>query len=186
MPLIFFGPDVPSALNMSTVRSVDVAPTVLELLGARPSRARFDGCSLATTILAGAPVAARPAFAQAYAAEQGAYLAFMRRLALTGRKTGSLAHRLLSEVVYEGDWRLERKHTEYVALGDGWRLVEPPRQLRLQRFDGCAWLDAHDAVRLADLDAQLDAYNARRRARSRVAPMTAEVRAQLAAMGYRV
>jgi arylsulfatase A-like enzyme len=56
VPLVLSGPGVPTGLEVpSTVRLVDLAPTLLELLGASNSRARFDGHSLVPLLEGHAP-----------------------------------------------------------------------------------------------------------------------------------
>lgn len=47
VPLIFFGPGLPKQkIIKNQVRSIDIIPTILSILGIKTSQGRFDGCSL--------------------------------------------------------------------------------------------------------------------------------------------
>src|SRR6185436_20312033 len=137
VPLIFQGPGILPGLHTNRVRSVDLAPTLLELMDdpAR-GRMRLDGVSLVPTLTAGSPYPERTAFAQVHTAETREYLAFMKRTLLSGRKSGSLPHVLHKEVGYDGRFKLTRQTFEQVESGAGWERRACPPRLKLERIDG--------------------------------------------------
>jgi arylsulfatase A-like enzyme len=62
VPLVLHGPGIPAGLEVpGTVRLVDLAPTLLVLLGATDAQARFDGHSLVPLLEGRTPRAHAPA-----------------------------------------------------------------------------------------------------------------------------
>jgi choline-sulfatase len=188
VPLIFYGADYVAGVHRDRVRTVDVTPTILDALD-DPSlgRRRLDGSSLLSTISAGERYPLRPAFAQSYIAENGAYLAYMKRLLLSGQKTGSLEHVLYKECVYDETAKLTRRFYDYVEDERGWRLQPSPVEVRLENLrPDTTWAPSTDretARRLAEL---LDAYNRTGRATAPTLDVPEAMREQLQSMGYSV
>jgi choline-sulfatase len=186
VPLIFCGPSVRTGMYHDRIRSVDFAPTLLDLLGfPREKRAIFDGVSLSATVTSAAPYSARRAFAQTYTAQIGKYVRFQKRLLSTGRKTGHLPHVLSKEVIYEGGFRLVREHQRYLDYGETTTAVnDAPRLERLAKNH--TWHPMSNIDIEQDMLEKLTAYNSLRHGRTDRLDMPEGVRRQLVAMGYRV
>ena len=60
IPMMFAGPDIAAGLKIETARAVDVAPTILALLGCEAPGGLFDGVSLLPMLTAAAPPGALP------------------------------------------------------------------------------------------------------------------------------
>lgn len=187
VPVLLFGPGVRAGLHPGRIRSVDVAPTVLEVIGDRGrGRLRLDGVTLAGTVWRGEPYDVRTAFSQAYVPATGDYLDQVR---LAGGGSGRRGrHLLYKEAVYEGRHRLTRRHADYRQTAGTWALERRSAPaVALETVD--AQLTPHavdDSPVAARLGALLDSYN-----RSggdgrgeRGAPD--DIRRQLQAMGYRI
>lgn len=178
VPLILHGPDIRPGLHRALMRTVDLAPTLCELLGfGGLFAAAMDGVSLAGPLLGGGPYAERPAFAQAYVADTSAFVGYQERLLRQGRKTGALPHVLTREVVIDGGHRLEQ-----------W--LDPagiPTRVRLEQRDSAGgWRACERADAGRSLGEMLAAYNRTRRGGRALSGVPAEVGVQLAAMGYHV
>ncbi|WP_159107335.1 sulfatase-like hydrolase/transferase [Azospirillum sp. B506] len=178
VPLILHGPDIARGHAARLVRTIDLAPTLAELLGfGGPFPAGMDGVSLAPTLLDRAPYAERPAFAQAYVADTAAYVSYQDRMLRRDRKSGSLPHTLTREVVIDGGCRLERWYDS----------VGAPYTKRLERYARDGAHSPCDAPEVAEsLGEMLNAYNRMRRNGQAMSGVPAEVGARLAAMGYHV
>jgi choline-sulfatase len=188
VPLLFYGADCRPAVHSDRVRTVDLTPTVLDFLGdATLGRRRLDGSSLRATVTDGEPYPLRPAFAQSYIAENGAYLAYMKRLLLSGRKTGSLDHVLYKECVYDGTAKLTRRFYDYVENESGWVLEPSPVDARLEELQPDAtWAPSEDPLTARRLEELLDSYNRTRRGVAPAVEVPDDIREQLQSMGYAV
>jgi hypothetical protein len=191
VPLVFYGPEVPPSFHRDRIRSVDLAPTLLELMG-DPARGRLqlDGSSLAEVVRGRAGYPVRAAFAQAYASDDRKYLAFVKRTLLSGRKTGSLPHVLHKEVVYDGAFKLLRQEYEYVESEQGFALRRCPPRLVLEEVDAAlCWHPRHDAKVRRALARRLDEYHrlvvADDGGDGRVV-VTEDIQRQLRDLGYRI
>lgn len=160
VPLLFLGDDIRPGLYSDRVRTVDVFPTINELIGDRSARRlKVDGASLAATVRDQAPYRSGPAYAQAYVADTARFVRFQQRLLADGRKRGSLPHLLYKETVWDGDYKLTRSLADFSQYLRGLAPIDPV--VDLERFDAGsvprAVDDPHQSVRLATL---LDDYNA--------------------------
>jgi hypothetical protein len=167
VPLIFFGDGVVPARHDGRVRTVDIAPTLLEALGDSSAfRRRLDGVSLGEAVWGDRAYADRAAFAQAYIPETARFVRYQQRLLSTGHK-GRLEHFLFQEAAYDtadAAWKLTRQNYRYgPALAFGG--IEPSEpQRKLERIDGHLELaPASDPVMEARLAGMLDEYNRLRR-----------------------
>jgi choline-sulfatase len=188
VPLICVGPEVKPGCHDVRVRTIDIAPTLADLLGwEKGRRMSVDGVSLVDTVRMGKAYPGRVAFAQAHTSDTSSFVSFQERAIARGRKTGSLRHVLYEETVYSDDFKLARKNYAYVEHGgiSALRRCAPRRKLeRLtaeRRWQGFESLDVE-----TELSALLDSYNASRgRTRARI-DVSEEVREHLRMMGYRV
>lgn len=188
VPLVFYGPDVPVGLHLDRVRAVDLAPTLLGLLGGRRVVTRtLDGASLAGTIWHGEAYPLRPAYAQVYSPATTDYRGFIRDFAANGRAEG---HRYLleKEVVYDGRYRLIREHYERPPLGTAQAVALVPPRVALAHLDARhEWVAADERPVAGHLGQKLDEYTALSRARpARTTDIPDAVRNQLYALGYTV
>jgi choline-sulfatase len=160
VPVAFFGADVRAGCHPVRTSCVDIAPTVLALMGDRGAhRLRMDGRSLAVAVCGGAgPPPPRTHYVQDYVADTDAYVQFQRRYFGTGRKTGHLQHCLFKEAIYEGDLRLTRQH--YVRNVDTGALERAAPVVRLERvlLDGEP-IPLDDTPARERLERRLDDYN---------------------------
>ena len=188
VPLIFYGTDVRSRLHARRVRTVDVAPTLLEALGDRGAASlRMDGESLAGAVWGEDEPRVRSAFAQVYAADARDYLAYQKRLLGAGRKTGSLRHVLFKEAIYEEGFKLTRQGYHYSEGGGIWGLEPcPPRTTLESLGDDGRPRPARDREIEARLSERLDAYNRLRARAGAELTVPDEIRRQLRDMGYRI
>jgi choline-sulfatase len=181
VPLILHGADIPARQMTHRIRSIDLAPTVLQLMGrGATALARMDGVPLD-----GRERHEDRAYAQSFIADSARFVAHVERTLRTGRKTGSLPHRLYKEAVYQGGHKLTVRHCRYERLPDGWRLHPAPRQARLERYDPVttAMHAASDPALAQELLRELEAYNATRRPGA-PSPPDSTVRDRLRALGY--
>jgi len=188
VPVIFYGTDIPPSHHHARIRSVDVAPTVVDLLGLPASQRRdMDGVSLADTILHGAAYPERSAFAQAYTNDTREFVDFQKRLLASGRKTGALRHVLYKEAFYEGDFKVTRQSYHYAEHGGISQLRPCPQRITLERRDASArWHAGADAATQTRMLAELDAYNLTRKGGAADREVPDHIRQQLINMGYRV
>ncbi len=188
VPLVFYGTGIKPGIYNQRIRSVDVVPTLLDLLKGKGIRSpKLDGSSLAETLTNGAEYPVRPAFAQAYTSELNQFVAYQKKILAKGAKTGSLPHVLYKEAVYSDNLKLVRQHYEYAEAGGIWGLTKCAEKIALQQIDEKNYLGPLDSENhAAPLLAQLDDYNKLLRPRSRPLVVPSEIRAQLQNMGYQV
>lgn len=188
VPLIFYGTGVKPGVYHQRVRSVDVVPTILDLLRDKGmGRLKLDGDSLAETVVNKAPYPIRPAFSQAYAAETNKYVAYQKKLLAKGAKTGSLHHVLYKEAVYSDNMKLVRQHYQYEQAGGIWGLNKCAPRITLQQINEDNYMSSSTAQdQIPSMLAQLEGYNKLLRPRSQQLVIPNDIRAQLQNMGYRV
>ncbi|GGX13781.1 sulfatase-like hydrolase/transferase [Streptomyces lomondensis] len=134
VPLLFLGDDVRPGCHTGRVRTVDLLPTVSELMGDLPTAfLRMDGASLAPTVRDSAEYPVRTAFAQAYVADTDASIRFQQGLMDRRAAPGGLPHLLAKEVVWDGEFRLTRHLADFHEYFGGLGPIEPV--VRLERFD---------------------------------------------------
>lgn len=187
VPALFYGHGVRTALHAGRIRSVDIAPTVLQAMGDRGwRRLRLDGVSLSGTVLHGEPYTVGTAFSQVYLPEAGNYLDQIRQAGVRSGHRGR--HVLYKEAVYDGHHRLVRQHAHYSQTMGTWALERRPvPAVALEAVDAPITPRPVDDPPVATrLGALLDAYNRLRgdHRQERTAP--ADLRSQLQAMGYRI
>jgi hypothetical protein len=132
IPLLFWGTDIPSRLFTSRVRSIDIVPTVYELLGWRPADVRFDGSSLVSSIQNGVEPESRPAHVQAYVAQADQANLAQQRFR-QGEAPCTVQHVLYKEAAYYGAFKLSRRN--YVSGTENHEPVACEPDLLLERFD---------------------------------------------------
>jgi hypothetical protein len=186
VPVLFYGPEVLSGQYDVRVRTVDFAPTLLDLIGA-PERGRpkFDGQSLADTVRKRATYPSRTAFAQAYVSDIKEYVAFQRRMLQQGKKVGRLRHVCYREVVHDGAFKLMRQNYKYRLHCS--QLEPCPPEIDMFRLTSeKEWQSFRNTDMRSKLLALLDVYNAMRCGGGKDISMPQDIRRQLLAMGYRV
>jgi choline-sulfatase len=187
VPLVVAGPGVVPGLHSTRVRSVDVAPTVLEAIGDRGrGRLKLDGVSLGGTIWGGQPALSRTAFAQAYIPESGDFGKYLRQA--VGGRGPRVRHLLYREAVYEGRYRLTRQHLDEPAEeeGDPFLIRAVPTVSLEVQDEHLSFHEVDDSAAISSLSALLDSFGAVHGA-DRVTPDAEDdVKAQLRAMGYRL
>lgn len=163
VPLLFFGDDITPGTYTDRVRTVDVLPTIADLMGdSSAKRLKLDGVSLAGTVRDGDPYETRTSFAQAYVADTARFVKFQQRLMDQGTKQGSLPHILYKEAVWDGEYRLTRILAEFSQYLGGLGPIDPV--VRLERFDENEVPRPHeDAAKVAHLESLLADYNTLRK-----------------------
>lgn len=186
VPVLFYGHDVKPGWHDTRFRSVDVAPTVLDMAGFPAAAKRaMDGVSHVDTVTRGSAFSANTAVAQAYTSDAGEFVKFQRRLLSQGRKTGRLQHVRYKESAYDQDFKLRRQNYVYESLGRG--LQPCPPRVRLERIgaDGQPRPFQHVDIEHR-LQGVLDAYNKTRKRGTQIPEMPEDVRRHLWNLGYHV
>ncbi|RKT53829.1 sulfatase-like hydrolase/transferase [Saccharothrix australiensis] len=182
VPLLVSGPGIQPGRYAERVRTVDVVPTVVDLLGLDVSRhGGFDGESLADVLLGrAAPEGHRPALSQSYGADTREFVAFQRRQ-LRGEEPGTLRHVLLGESAHLGSRRVVAMHHRY---GPEFRIV-PVDEKWVESFGPDLVPVVRPDADAAELLAALDSYNATRKPAEDV-PADESLRNQLRSLGYHI
>ncbi|MER5491419.1 sulfatase-like hydrolase/transferase [Streptomyces sp. NPDC002490] len=183
VPLIVFGDGVVPGTHEQRIRTVDIAPTVLELAGVpAPATGVFDGTSRAGVVRGEETlVGDAPALAESYNAELNDFIAFQEEQ-LSGGTPQPLRHFLVGHAAYLGDRRVVRMVRHY---SEAFQRAARQDHTWVERFDGSRvpHPDARDDG--ADLLAMLEDYRSALREPEQV-PFTEEMRAQLRSLGYSV
>src|SRR5262249_38183418 len=85
-PLLLWGTDIDGSLHTSRVRTVDIAPTILELAGLAGGSGAMDGDTLTPYLRGEAATGDRAAFVQAYVPETARHVEYQRRLLERGTR----------------------------------------------------------------------------------------------------
>lgn len=188
VPLIFHGEGVKPGIHLERVRSIDLAPTLLDVMtGGQSRRIKVDGTTLAGAVFEGESLEDRRAFSQAYTNEQAEYVRFQERMLKSGRKTGALSHVRYKEAVYDGPYRLVRQHYRYEDNGGIGGLAPCRPIVQLEVIDETRKPVPRRNLRISRrLQRELDRYNQLSTPQSERAEMTDDIRRQLRDMGYRV
>ncbi|MFF0591409.1 sulfatase-like hydrolase/transferase [Streptomyces sp. NPDC003781] len=183
VPLFIVGDGIRPGTHEQRIRTVDIAPTVLDLAGVPvPDTESFDGRSLARVARGEARLDGdAPAVAESYNVELNDFIAFQERQ-LTGRPPGPLPHFLVGHAAYLGNRRVVRMARHY---SDALQRATPCDSVRVERFDADGVPRAVPDDDGADLLAMLDDYRAALRESERTA-VTDEMRGQLRSLGYSV
>ncbi|GHH76897.1 hypothetical protein GCM10018793_23780 [Streptomyces sulfonofaciens] len=183
VPLIISGDGVEPGMHTNRIRTIDVAPTVLDLAGIRTAATGvFDGRSLAavargTEALDGDA----PAIAESYNAELNDFVAYQKRQ-LSGSTPGPLQHFLVGHAAYLDDKRVVRLTRHY----SDWFLKTTPTDMSwVERFDADGIPHRDPDADGSELFAMLDDYRTALREPDQV-PFTDEIRGQLRSLGYSV
>jgi choline-sulfatase len=183
VPLIIVGDEVAPGVHGHRVRTVDIAPTVLDLAGiAADAPPDFDGVSLAAVVRGEAELTAdRPAFATAYTSDLNELIDYQERR-LRGEEPGPVKHVLVGQCGYLGDRRIIRVGQRY---RESFTRMDPVELGWIERFD-------EGRVPRVDADgdptalrAALDGYMADE-ATARDVQVTADIRERLRALGYSI
>ncbi|WP_055494248.1 sulfatase-like hydrolase/transferase [Streptomyces sp. TP-A0356] len=183
VPLIIVGDGVQPGTHEHRIRTVDIAPTVLDLAGiSAPATGVFDGRSLASVVRGKDTLDGdAPALAESYNAELNDFIAFQERQ-LSGRTPGPLRHFLVGHAAYLGDRRVVRMARRY---SEAFQRATPFDTVRVERFDADGVPRPAPDDDGADLLALLDDYRTALRAPQDVT-VTDEMRSQLRSLGYSV
>jgi len=187
VPVIFCGSGIPARTHATPIRSIDVAPTLVDLAGFDRGRQRaMHGVSLAAAILHGQPYPTRPAVAQAYTSDIYELIKFQHRVLATGKKTGALRHVCYKETVYEEPFRLLRQNHVYTEHGSGIQSCPPKITSERRGADGREWRPFANIDVESRLLGVLDAYNQGRKGGKKLRAIPDQIRQQLSLMGYNV
>lgn len=187
IPVIFYHRDIQSSMIHERIRNVDIAPTILELMGAEASQfLRCSGTSL-TEFIRGAARNDywRKAFSQAYTLEPDDFMKMQGRISKTGKKYGTISHRRFKEAVYIDKYKFSRQN--YVCLKGGGicgqTQCEP--KITIEQFDEHNVPMLIDSIDQQPFISELDKYNALiAKSNSKKVNVTNNIRAQLKNLGY--
>lgn len=183
VPLIIVGDGIPPGTYEHRIRTVDIAPTALDLAAIpAPALKNFDGRSLAPVVRGTEPLDGdASAVAESYNVELNDFIAFQERQ-LNGRTPGPLPHFLVGHAAYLGDRRVVRMTRHY---SDSLQRATPCDRVQVERFgaDGVPRPDPDDDG--ADLLALLDDYRTALR-EPEPTTVTDDIRGQLRSLGYSV
>jgi choline-sulfatase len=189
VPVVFYGTGIKPGQYHRRIRSIDIVPTLLDLLGSKGMvRSKMDGSSLAETVAGGAEYPVRPAFAQTFVADTSKFIEYQKKLLARGSKSGSLPHFLYKEAVYMNNLKLVRQHYQFEEAGGIAGLAKCPEKITVDEIDERNRLSSSTAKDLVpSLLVQLDEYNKLRcRPQTRSLAVPNQIREQLQNMGYQV
>jgi choline-sulfatase len=180
VPVIMVGDGVEQRTHTARVRTVDIAPTVLEMAGLRaPATGVFDGSSLADVVRGDRKAEEDlPAVAQAWTSDSREFVTYQKKQ-LRGEDPGTLDHVLIGEVAYAGRHRVVRRHLRYTKTFD----IVPAPSVSVEWFDDQLAPRQDSVTDPRPFLDQLDDYASARRPPGRI-PGTEEVRSQLRSLGY--
>lgn len=112
VPMLFFGNGIVARLHDAMVRSIDLVPTLLELLGWLPF-GPVDGQSLGMALAGNAQGEDAPGFAQCYVADTAAFVEVQRHVLDGDTRPRQLKHVLYKEAIWMGEERLSRQLHAY-------------------------------------------------------------------------
>lgn len=133
VPLLFWGDDITPGLFTSRVRTIDLIPTLYDLLDWKESNAALDGSSLLEAIRSGRLTESRRAHSQAFVAQADQAFRAQRQFCAGDDGIEQVQHILYKEAVYDGDYKLSRRN--YVVGSENRVPMPCPPELLLQRFD---------------------------------------------------
>lgn len=185
VPVMIAGADVVAKVHTERMRTIDIAPTLFEAMGVS---AAADGVSLARTVFAGESYPKRPAIAQSYISLASEFVAYQKKMLETGTLPGQLRHVRFKETVYSGSEKLVRQTHTYALENGEWALKRIPARIALETIgDDFHPRTIDDPARTTALLQELDRYNQTQpETEQRTVNMTADIRAELQSMGYRV
>ena len=190
IPMLFLADEIPKARTlMSRIRTIDLAPTILDWLGQTPSN--MDGQSLHSVLAGGPPNTPRTAFTQAWNCEPEEFVKVQEAARQKPDEPSQLTHFLTGEAVYHANYRMVRKYHTYE--NEIASIAAAPTEVVIEEFDKdliprrLAQSDHHAAVEKR-LNALLDAYQQMETAKGRATAVAPEgdLRIQLADFGYRI
>jgi choline-sulfatase len=183
VPLVIVGADVEPAIYPQRIRTVDIAPTVLELADiSSPAAGVFDGRSLGAVVRGQEPLAGdSPALAEAYTSDLDEFNRFQERQ-LSGGAPGPLKHFLVGQAAYLDNRKLVRLNKQYA---DSFNTIVPAGRWWVEAFDDKLRPRLDDGLVATDLVEMLDNYRSAVH-RGRDIPVTDEIRNQLRSLGYSV
>jgi arylsulfatase A-like enzyme len=188
VPMLFYGQGVAPAIHRDRIRTVDVAPTLLQHLGVVRDRVdALDGVSLLKTVWHNEPYEIRPAFAQTYISEATALVDFQKKMLAEGKKPGLLRHARYKEAVYDGNDKLSRQEHAYQLVDGAWSL-RPCETISTFETLGPDTVPrpAEAPDRARTLAGMLERYNQIEPEESELATITDAIRGDLQSMGYKV
>lgn len=182
VPLVFWGDDVVPAAYDGRVRTVDIAPTVLDLQGWSTAAGALDGVSLVPSLRQRRAPAEHPAFAQAYVARADQAFRAQKQL-FDGEPVERVDHVLYREAAYGGEHKVSRRH--YVAGTENRAPVRCRPEVVLERFDDRQRpRRVSDDAKARELLLSLDAYGASGTRAPRGVEIPASLRQHLQNHGY--
>lgn len=183
VPLIIAGDGIVPGVHSDRIRTVDIAPTLLDLAGI-PTAATgvLDGRSLAAVARGEQPLAGdAPALAEAYTSKLNEFVDY-QRLQLSGGKPEPLEHFLVGHSAYLDDRRVVRLTRRYSQ----WFLdLDESDQSWVERFDENRVPHREPGADPSALLSLLEDYRTALKD-SEPVPVSDEMRAQLRALGYAV
>ena len=183
VPLMIIGPDIEPGTYLNRIRTVDIAPTVMELAGIPvPTTGVFDGSSLAGTVRGKEPQPEdRPALAEAYTSDTREFVEYQQRQ-LRGESPGPLKHVLVGQAAYLDERKLTRITRRYRPAFAG---IDEVDDNRVDRFDEQRVPHEDPQADPTDLRQLLDDYRA---ALQPAVPVDADdsIRQGLRDLGYTV
>lgn len=186
VPLIFNAPDIDAIQLSEPVRTVDIAPTVADLMGGQLDG--FSGRSLVPS-MRGQEQVAETAFAQTYTANSADLLHVQEHLLQRGESSIDVPHHLTCECMYHDNWKLVRRHLSYRRQHDSAELgVTPDHSTQLFRRSSYGTYEINDNQKITEnLVATLDSYT------RKLAPdegnrkgIDPAMRRKMQALGYRI
>lgn len=160
VPLLFWGDDVKAGLIRSRVRTIDLVPTLYELLNWNESGAHLDGKSLVPAVRDGAAMEPMRAHSQAFVAQADQARRAQQQILDEARPAcARVDHVLYKEAVYDGPLKLTRRH--YVPHSENREPIRCEPDLRLEQSDDALRLRrVYDDAAVQRLVAIMDRYGA--------------------------
>ncbi|MGB3797930.1 MAG: sulfatase-like hydrolase/transferase [Alteraurantiacibacter sp.] len=186
-PMILWGPGVAPMQSDARVRSIDLAPTLYDLLGWQPEET-LDGQSLVDALCGHQSVALgdRAAFSQTYVCDAGEFLDVQKKTLSPDASPVHLRYVLYKERAWSGSNRVTRQFHAYKdrATFDTLHAIEPVVVSDRLGPDGMYHvIERHHDAMLSDLN-RYGRLRCKHTVRSTAPPE--QVRTHLRAMGYRI
>jgi len=189
VPVIFVGGDLPSRIIKERTRTVDIAPTILDLMGWSDSKTDMDGESIEDVFFDNQTLHSRPCFSQAWTSDTDEFVAFQKKLFQQDSFSEKLRHVLYKESCTDGNFKVLKQYFFYGEHGGISGLKKGQAHTSYFQYDDqCFPNETQESEVFMQLEEQLKTYNKLLKLDSNynVGSIPEELRIMLRDIGYRI